>query len=217
MSNYYGENKCQTVYQSGKSKGKLCDNMAYYYDKNKLLCGLHSDKKTREKLIKNPNAKQNKLKMYEERQKLVDVQAKKNKNLDKKGDIVCTKLRMLKLPLHIDGYLKVFPNFKHQDRKDGFGCSSLSPKSLGPIYHNMFDFPVAKNLENYHQGSKIFYGEIVDDIITSESIDIRKKIYDSTIPYRHKFDNPDAKKIIKNIPLFSVYYDKKAKNIDIII
>ena len=60
---------------------------------------------------------------------------------------------MMKPPEHIDGYLKVFPNFKHQNRKDGFGCASLSPKALGPVSDGSRH---AKNIENFHQGAKIF-------------------------------------------------------------
>ena len=29
-----------------------------------------------------------------------------------------------------DGYLSVFPNFKHDNTKEGFGCKELSPKAI---------------------------------------------------------------------------------------
>ncbi len=218
MSNYYGENPCQAIYLSGKKKNTNCQNNAYYLDNNKLLCGTHSHKVSRSNFPKNKNVLINKINLYNERQKLIDSMALQNQQLNKKGNVICSKFKMMKQPDHFDGYFKIFPNFKHDNRQDGYGCSELSPKSLGPIIHTMSNLPIAKNLENYHQGSKIFFGEVDDNNqIKKESINIRKKIYECAIPYRHKFEHPDAKRIItnigenKNIPLFSVYYDKHGK------
>jgi hypothetical protein len=58
---------------------------------------------------------------------------------------------MMKNPEHIEGFLKVFPNYKHQNRQDGFGCMKLSPKYLGPVDHGQPDLPPALNIENFHQ------------------------------------------------------------------
>ena len=55
-----------------------------------------------------------------------------NQSLNKLGNVIVCKMKMMKSPDYNKGYLNVFPNFKHQFRTDGFGCSSLSPMSLGP-------------------------------------------------------------------------------------
>lgn len=206
MNIFYGERNCEGKYKSGIH----CNNMAYYYD-NKYLCGLHSNKSTRKQLPKNPNEYKNKLKMLEEREKIVESVAEENRKNGIHGKIICTKLYMMKDPIHYDGYKKVFPNYKHGNRIDGYGCPKLSPKSLGPINHGMKDLPIAKNLENFHQGAKVFNCEVDEhNKITKQSYEIRKKIYNSSIPYRHKFEFEDMKKLgkINKQPLFSIYYDK---------
>lgn len=215
MEIYYGETDCQAIYQSGKKQGQKCTNHAYYLDQKKYLCGVHSNKTTRITLQKNPNKNVEQNKLLYEREKIVESAAEYNRQNGIQGHVICSKLGMMKQPDHYDGYLKVFPNFKHQNRKDGFGCMSLSPKSLGPVNHIMSNLPIAKSIENYHQGAKIFNGEVDgNNQIKKESLEIRKEIYQDKIPYRHKFDHPQAKKMIipdmnnKNIPLFSVYYDK---------
>ena len=74
--------------------------------------------------------------------------------------MIVSKFRMMKKPEYKKGYLNVFPNSKHQDRKDGFGCASLSPKSLGPVQHTMPNLPPAFNIENYHQFAKFWAFEL---------------------------------------------------------
>jgi hypothetical protein len=217
MTYYFGENICTATYKNGSKKGESCANNAYYIQDNKILCGVHSHIKKRQKLPKNPNADIIREKDLKQKQELVEEKAEENRKNKQKGHVICSAIKMMKPPPHYDGYLKVFPNYKHQNRKDGFGCMKLSPKSLGPIKHGMPNLPIAKNLENYHQASKIFDGEIIDNKITNVSFNIRKEIYNSDIPYRHKFEHLKLKKIInnigknKNIPLFSVYYDSKGK------
>src|SRR3989344_6186531 len=129
---YYGETICQ-----GKSqKGVPCSNKAYYKSGPLFVCGVHSRKnENRVKLPVNPNAGQRRQERLEERQVLVKNVAQQNKELDVKGRVILSKLRMMKEPEHNDGFLKVFPNFKHGHREDVFGCATLSPKSMGPIEH----------------------------------------------------------------------------------
>lgn len=114
-------------------------------------------------------------------------------------------LFMMKNPKYVTGYLNVFPNYKHQNRKDGFGCMRLSPKSLGPVIHNMPGLPAATTIENYHQFAKFWQFELdeKDEILEKYKLD-RVKAYTSP-PMRHKYD----KNI--NIPKFSMYYDKYGK------
>lgn len=218
MDAWYGKQVCEGVI---KSTGKPCTNRAYYKDGGCLKCGVHSNKNTREKLPKNPNAQKEREEMLENRQLLVDKTTKKNKEEGKRGDVICTKLMMMKEPDHYDGYLKVFPNFKHGNRSDGFGCPSLSPKSLGPINHHMrfpdgTRIPKATNLENYHQFAKVFMGEMSkDDKISEKCLELRKLGYEDKTPYRHKFEHPNFPDVVvkgnKNIPLFSVYYNKQGE------
>ncbi len=207
---YYGEKKCQAKYKSGDP----CKNWAYYEQSNKILCGQHSDKSERKKLKKDPNAAKKRLELYQERQKLVEKIAKANQKKGEKGDVICSKLRMMKQPEHFDGYLKIFPNYKHQNRKDGLGMKSLSPKDIGPINHQMPGLPVAKNLENYHQFAKVFPWEVdSNDKIKESSIKHRIKGYQDEEPHRHKFSREEILKYSDNvnIPLFSVYYDQEGQ------
>lgn len=233
---YFGEQMCQGKLKSGNKKGECCGNAAYYSQNGGYFCGVHSSKDKRQKLVRNPREKEIKAELYAFRQKLVENAAKQNRANKKQGDVIVTKLRMMKNGDHHDGYLKVYPNFKHQNKQDGFGCASLSPKSMGPIASNVIingtahkipKTPIAKSLENMHQAVKIFIGEVDKNIdkscvghfdgcdnrsISKISLLIRENMYKDDIPYRHKFKYPGfPKKCIigdnVNIPLFSMYYD----------
>jgi hypothetical protein len=210
-TNYYGEKKCQSLI---KSTGKPCTNLTYFQSDGKLLCGVHSKKdKNRIKLKKNPNKAKLFLEEIKKHNLEIRNQAALNKNAGKKGDVVCSKLKMMQKPDYIKGYLNIFPNYKHQGRKDGFGCSRLSPKSLGPVNHNMPGIPPAKNLENYHQFAKFWKFELDKDnqIIDKYKI-ARNKAYQDPIPYRHKYDRKTLKKHGNvNVPEFSVYYTKNGE------
>ena len=90
-------------------------------------------------------------------------------------------------------------------------CMKLSPKSLGPIHHEMPGLPPAQNLENFHQFAKFWKFELDDD---GDIKDIYKQnrvnAYLDPIPYRHKYDRKTLSKYNNNInrPMFSMYYDK---------
>jgi hypothetical protein len=206
---FYGEQLCQTTYLSGKNKGKECSNFAYYEKNNKYLCGVHS-KNPRNKLPINPKKNEIELKKEIDEKHFCEETAKKNIKNGVTGDITVSKLKMMKKPENIKGYTKVFPNFKHQNRKDGIGCSSLSPKALGPIDHNIPGLPPSKNLENFHQFSKFFPFEIKNNKILQEAFELRIKGFNDNVPHRHKFDIKTLKKYGDNvnIPLFSMFYDK---------
>uniref|UniRef100_A0A6C0J4E0 Uncharacterized protein n=1 Tax=viral metagenome TaxID=1070528 RepID=A0A6C0J4E0_9ZZZZ len=115
---------------------------------------------------------------------------------------------MIKNPKYIVGYLNVFPNYRHNARKDGYGCSELSPKSLGPIEHNMPGLPTALNLENFHQYAKFWSFEIdINDMPTEQTLHHRIKGYQSKIPARHKHSNDILSKYGNvNAPKYSLYY-----------
>ena len=215
---YYGETYCTALYKSGVNKGKRCKNKAYYYiydslDKkdNKYVCGVHSKKNNREDLIKNPNAKEELAKKLKDRKELVQKTALHNKSLGIKGGIICSKFRMMKESPHVDGYMKVFPNFKHGNRKDGFGCKTLSPKFLGPINHGQLGLPVSLNLENFFQGAKCFASELDKKGEPSQDFyDSQIAMFKDPIPHRHK----DVAKTIKgnkNICKFWVWKTKSGE------
>lgn len=200
---YYGETVCD-------SPKRPCRNKAYYQVGRICLCGVHSKrfKGTRQALPVNPNKAQERLELLRIRQQRVEDAAAENRAQGRPGQLMLSKLSMMREPAHHDGFLKVFPNFKHQHRKDGFGCKALSPKDLGPIHHPQPHLPPALNLENFHQGNKVFASEL-DETKAHPSaafFDTQRRMYESPIPLRHK---PQAleQKGNKNIPCFSVWMD----------
>jgi len=215
---YYGSIVCQAILNSGKNKGEKCTNRAYYQENYKYLCGQHSDKTKRTTLPKNKAKAENRKKEIE--QHISDVESIAKTNLAKSisGKIRCHKMGMMKRVPLIYGYLNVFPNNKHQNRKDGFGYASLSPMKLGPVIHKQPNLPNAKNIENYHQFSKCWPNEVnKNKEPTKEWIQRRLEGYNDPIPHRHKFDAKEMKKLSgaevngenRNSPLFSVFLDTK--------
>nr|QBK89504.1 MAG: uncharacterized protein LCPAC001_00140 [Pithovirus LCPAC001] len=216
---YHGEQMCQGTYRNGKD----CRNNAYYSIEKSmpspqfsstlsfLRCGLHSKKGNRADLLKNPNAKKRALDRINNHRKKVDEVAKENKANNIRGIVVCSKLRMFKGYQSKSGYLNVFPNNRHQNRTDGFGCCSLSPMRLGPVLHNQPGLPEAKNIENFHQGNKCFSSEI-DEKGDPKPIfyETQRKLYLDHIPHRHK-EAAKGIKNNKNIPLFSIWKKKTGK------
>ena len=199
MSNivYYGEEKCSK---------SVCQNKAYFSYEKKLFCGVHSKKFTSKiKLPKRSRTEQIKLKQDElTRQKNeIEIFRLENLNLNKPGNVIGYKMRMMKSPPYVKGYLNVFPNFKHQFRTDGFGCSKLSPMSLGPVV--LFDRQVALNLENFFQGSKCYDSEVDKNQNPSEKFfQNQEKFFKDSTPHRHKFDR-------KEKPKFFVWLDENGK------
>jgi hypothetical protein len=199
---YYGERICD-----GKTKaGKSCTNGAYYIYQGHYRCGVHSKKDKRKKLPPDPKAKEKRKKLLEERQESVEKVAQENRVQGIKGYVILRKLRMMKEPEHVDGYLKVFPNFKHQNREDGFGCMSLSPKSMGPIDSGQPGLPISLNLENLHQGNKVFPSEVdKDGNPLPRFYKTQKEMYLDPVPHRHK---KEAVGKNKNIPVYSLWIKK---------
>jgi len=201
-SPFYGETLCSSKV---RTTGKQCTNYAYYNNNGLFLCGVHSKKGTRTTLIRNPNAKQHKEQILREMYAEIDDVAKNN---DGPGHVTVSKMHMIKNPEYRTGYLNVFPNYRHNHRKDGYGCSELSPKSLGPVEHNMPGLPVAINIENFHQYAKFWSFELDDnDMPTKEALCYRIKGYKSNIPERHKHSKEVLVKYGNiNVPKYSLYY-----------
>lgn len=206
---YYGELRCAAIIKSGTEKGTQCTNSAYYEKDGKYLCGRHSSN-PRITLPKNPNAKLIKAQQINDHKEGCKQAAEANKKNGIKGDITVDKMIMMKEPKTIPTYIKIFPNYKHKDRKDGIGMPELSPKSLGPIDHKMPGLPIAKNLENFHQFAKVFQCDMENNKVTDKAKAARIIGYNDSIPHRHKYDSEILKKLNNNInvPNFSVYYDK---------
>ncbi len=190
MDPYYGSVKCEDSYKNGNP----CRYNVYYKVKEDPIyrCGMHSKNIERVQLVKDPNAKKNKQKLIETRKR--EAQDAK---CDGKGDVRCAKMKMMKKDPYTKGYLNVFPNFKHQNRSV-FGCSSLSPKSLGPVIHGQPGLPDSLNLENFHQFNKVFSSE-VDEKGNPTSIFFETQIegYTDKIPHRHK-----ETALKKNVPQY---------------
>lgn len=199
-----------------KCSQNSCSNQASFITSttNRIVCGVHSRSVTRTQLRINPNAKRRKKDIIDKRKALVSLAAARNKEAGVRGHVILSKLRMKKPVEHKDGYLKVFPNFKHQNWKNGFGCKSLSPMSLGPVVHDQPGLPDAINIENYHQFNKVFPSEVDDN---GEPLPIfydrQRKAYRDPIPHRHKFPYAEMKKLgkngNKNVPLYSLHDGKK--------
>ncbi len=198
---YFGSIKCSSII---KSTNKPCKNGAYYSFEENYFCGVHCKDKNKVKLEKNPNKKNEDEELINERNLL--IKKTKNENKGNKGNIICSKMKMMTKIPHIDGYLKVFPNYKHQNRKDGFGCSSLSPMNLGPVIHGQPDLPDSINLENFHQSSKCFSVQITDGKPNKKFYKYQKKMFRTEKGERH---NKYASK--KNIPEYFVWIDKDKK------
>lgn len=214
---YFGETICQATF---KTTNKQCANKAYYKQDNQYLCGVHSKKTERTKLPVNPNKAVNKLKEIEKQIEVIRKAAKENRDNNQKGNIILSKLRMMQEPHYVKGYMCVFPNFKHENRQDGYGCAKLSPKSIGPINHNMPNLPPAKNLENYHQFAKFWDFEFDEnDKLRKKYFKKRKEAYLDETPYRHKYDRKTLNNIIKISTYLNVQFImiKMEKNIDMVI
>ena len=209
MDPFYGESVCVAIVKSTK---KACKNAAYYKDgEGKYLCGVHSKKDNRVKLRRNPDEEKNKLAELARRMKIGKKRAKENKKKGLKGDIIITKLKMMKSPTYVEGYSMIFPNYRHQNRKDGYGCMRLSPKSLGPVVHNMPNLPIAKNLENFHQFAKFWKFELDEDgNVKEEHLNYRVEGYKSEIPMRRKYPKTEiSKRNNKKMGQeFALFYDQ---------
>lgn len=192
---YYAEQICSAI----KKDGERCKNKAYYQPS---LCGVHC-RTDRVELPKNPKAKENKEEELRNHEETVKETMKENKKNKKSGKIIMTKLYMRQeLPLKT-GFLNIFPNYRHGNRKDGIGMPTLSPFNLGPVDHGEPNFPSAKCIENYYQFSKVFPEELEGDKVKSEFYKLRRRMFLSQEGQRHK---------IKGVkPAFSIYFDKDGK------
>ena len=115
--------------------------------------------------------------------------------------------------LYRKGFESIYPNNKHETRTKVFGCSELSPMQLGPVDHGQPGLPPAKNIENFHQGSKCFKEELLcNNKPSKEFYDNQLAFFNDPIAHRHKLPkNPKEKTKKKNIPEFFVWKHKDGK------
>lgn len=195
-----------SVHWWGEEKCERCTNKAYYKASGgALLCGTHSRNAKRSELPKNPNAAAVRAQRLADRAAAVEATAHWNRTTGKKGTVICSKLRMMREPDYVEGFLNVFPNNRHQDRADGFGCASLSPMRLGPVRHSQPGLPDALNIENYHQFNKAFKRDVLapENVqLKPEFFTMRDAAYRDPVPHRHKY--PDDAGASRK-PLFSVH------------
>ena len=207
---YAGEHICNSIV---KSTGSTCKRKAYYLVKGDLRCGTHAKPKSERKALKeNPRKSELRAEALRKHVKSIEEAAIDNVANGGKGEIITQKLRMMKHPELIPGHLLVFPNYRHEKRKDGYGCSELSPMKLGPVHHGQKDLPPAKNIENFHQFNKVFPHEVdQDDAILEVFYTKRIEAYNDKVPHRHKYDRTFLKKQSAtenaNHPQFSVFID----------
>jgi hypothetical protein len=181
---FYNEIKCQAK----TAAGNACKNGAYFYTStlDKHLCGVHSRKYSRVILKKKTLQKNDAIKILEKHAEICEEVARKNREKGRRGEVICTRIEMFGKPEQYEGFIKVFPNYRHGKRKDGLGIPSLSPMTLGPVKHGQPDLPDSKNLENFHQGNKVFMDEVLDGEITMQFYLDREEMYNDEIPHRHK-------------------------------
>jgi hypothetical protein len=207
---YYGESSCQH---------EGCQNKAYWMvdavQPPLLLCGVHSKHVGYERtpLPRMPPGMKKKQDEARETAHIQSVReaAEANKAVGNPGKVTLQRMRMMKSPAVIPGRLLVFPNFKHtQDAHiyGGIGYSTLSPKFLGPVKHGQPGLPDARNIENFHQGSKCFAEELESKGVPGPLYhENRANFYADPVPHRHKYLGSDKNN--RNVPEFFVWVDKK--------
>lgn len=133
-----------------------------------------------------------------------------NEAAGRRGEVALTRLRMLKEPEPMAGFMRVYPNFKHQNKADGFGCMRLSPKALGPVDHGQPGLPPALNIENFHQGTKVFTEELDDNGDPAPLyVANRQAFYADPVPHRHKYHGTTG--VNKNVPVYFLWVDRDGK------
>ena len=192
MPFYQGEHTCS----ARKKKGDPCTQPAYYVLRDNPVCGRHNDKTLGRKMKRNPAALEQRAEALRQHAASVARAAEANARAGVPGSVSCCKMRMMRpVPLP-EGAQLVFPNRKHGGRVDGLGMTALSPMTIGPIRHPQPGLPPARNLENFHQGSKWFPTQTFEEYRATQ-----RQMFEDPVPHRH---HQEAKKIPagrnRNIP-----------------
>jgi hypothetical protein len=200
------EHRCEATLK----RGAPCGNRAYFRSAGLgLVCGVHARAdEGAEPLAPNPHKKRIAREKRARDRAAVEDAARANSRAGLRGALTVSKLRMMRAPEDQSGFMKVFPNNRHGGRADGFGCPSLSPMRLGPVAHGQPGLPPARNLENFHQGNKVFRGETDPGGAPSAGWAVTQlAMYASDEPQRHKAAAGtvagDGRR--RNAPLYSVW------------
>lgn len=204
LVHYHGEHACEATYKSGEP----CRNRAYFSahtDLELLLCAMHAkvDECTplprRDAKSKAQVAKAKKVSADE----LIEQARAENVAAGRRGAVALCRMRMMKAVPSLSGYRNVFPNNRHENRKDGIGCAALSPMRLGPVQHGQPGLPDARNIENYWQSSKCFAEEADKHGGTAQLFYAnRLRLYEDETPHRYKYRGTQAN---SNVPLYFVW------------
>lgn len=214
----WGTRKCQGI---TKSTRRPCTKGAYWQvqkDKDMVfyMCAKCSKFYPSRIELKRETAKEKKARQSESKAANdVEVAKAQAKNQEQKlrGNLVLTRIvGMRGQPVQKKGFLMVFPNFYHQNRSDGFGCSSLSPMHPEKVEHGQPGLPPASCVENFHQGIKFLAPEAEPEDKgtripggtarpgkTFEAS--RLRMFEDEKPHRHKLEKGD-------ICICSVWIDK---------
>ena len=139
-----------------------CCKTSYYCEEGKPWCGWHGPMcSDRIKLKKNPQKAVNEAEAIRKHDASVEEACAANQADAKKGKLICTQIpNMYGRVTHVDGYLTVAPNNKHNNLKGCLpGCAELSPKRLGPVDW-VEGLPPAMTIEGFHQGRKCWTCEL---------------------------------------------------------
>ncbi|ELR15981.1 uncharacterized protein ACA1_221470 [Acanthamoeba castellanii str. Neff] len=117
---------------------------------------------------------------------------------------------MMRDPAPVPGFRHVYPNFRHQNKANGFSCAQLSPMSLRPVDHGQPGLPPALNIENFHQDSKVFPEELYTEGNPGQLyVANRLRFYADPVPHRHKYHGTTG--ITINIP---AYFERRLSYVD---
>lgn len=225
---YKGARVCE--YPQKKS-GAPCANLAYYLVRSdgRYSCGVHCDRKDTANvatLKADPNAAKKRTLAMRNNRMAADRVARENAAHGKRGRVRQYRMRMMTNPPLAAGWLNVFPNRRHGNRKDGVGLPRLSPMTLGPVHHRQPGLPPAKNIENYHQFNKVWPMELGLAWRMNEGTGkdtwpdpdavffVRQKAgYEDVEPHRHKFSTKEQREQAlmttgaenRNAPCYSVH------------
>jgi hypothetical protein len=206
---YYGEKRCMSKL---KIRDAPCQKQAYFIEAGRLLCGVHARHCGSALLPRNPNKAQLILDKYSNERAAIEAAAEANLKAGRTGHIIATKLPTMKPTENYPGYMKVFPNSRHGGRKDGFGCPSLSPIRLGPVYHDQPGVPIARSVENCCQANKVYPCEVdARGDPTEEWFDTLLKMYNDVRPHHFKAHALRPTKGQAVEPLYSVWVQPNGK------
>lgn len=221
MNYFWGEESCQGITIRSNTP---CLNKAYYTYKNKIYCGVHCQHKNRVELPKSPT-KPDKTLERRNHQQVCEELALANKNQHLLGEVICYKMRMMKLVPLTEGYVNIFPNVKHGHRTDGIGLPSLSPKMIENIQHDQPFLSPCPTLEIYHKANLVYADDLTETHELSDSFyekqsqcyhtattSVRK---DDTPVYFVWFDSSHELHLLTPLQgrhLFCMYYEKAVRH-----